>query len=129
MTDVAMTNDPDSCKTGRCGVRTLYVAVVYTTAADFLCLYPLQYIRTPRIGPNSRTTGTGFAMMAHLQLGPCPLRLASLKEQIATLYPDFDEHITRAWDDLLGELKTTTEDIARLGPDVCRSSSSSPLAN
>ena len=52
-------------------------------------------------------------------LGPCPPRLAELKRQIAEFYgPDFEQRVTRAWKEILEELKVVTADIARQGTDA-----------
>lgn len=50
--------------------------------------------------------------------GPCPPRFAEIKKEIATLYPDFEERITAAWNDLLAELEKATTEITTQGSDV-----------
>ncbi|THH30269.1 hypothetical protein EUX98_g3936 [Antrodiella citrinella] len=52
------------------------------------------------------------------ELGPCPPRFVEIKKEIASLYPDFQERITAAWNDLLIELDKGTAEIARLGSDI-----------
>ena len=52
-------------------------------------------------------------------LGPCPPHLAELKRQIAEFYgPDFEQRATRAWKEILEELKVATAEIAKQGTDV-----------
>ena len=50
--------------------------------------------------------------------GPIPARFVDLKRDIAASYPDFETRVTVAWNDLLKDLKITTEKIAGEGPDV-----------
>ena len=50
--------------------------------------------------------------------GPCPPRFVEIKKEIAALYPDFQERITAAWNDLLPELAKVTEEIATQGSNV-----------
>ena len=57
-------------------------------------------------------------MMAPPQLGPCPPRFTELKRTIASSYPDFEQRVTRAWTDVLAELKTATAEIAKQGSEV-----------
>ena len=52
------------------------------------------------------------------ELGPCPPRFTELKKDIADSYPDFQERATKAWNELLGELKTGTASIAQQGSEV-----------
>ncbi|KAJ3490842.1 hypothetical protein NLI96_g1126 [Meripilus lineatus] len=47
--------------------------------------------------------------------GPCPPRFTEIKKDIANSYPDFQERITQAWNDLLDELNRTTKEIANQG--------------
>ncbi|KAJ3528321.1 hypothetical protein NM688_g8015 [Phlebia brevispora] len=52
-------------------------------------------------------------------LGPCPPRFVELKKQIAESFgPDFEERVTRAWREILNELKDATESIAKQGSDI-----------
>ena len=51
--------------------------------------------------------------------GPCPPRFADIKREIAGEYPDFEQRVTRAWNEVLGELAHTTAQIASQGPEVC----------
>ncbi|KII86315.1 hypothetical protein PLICRDRAFT_43911 [Plicaturopsis crispa FD-325 SS-3] len=48
---------------------------------------------------------------------PLPPRFAELKQQIASTYPNFEEKVTRAWNEILAELEQVTKNIARAGPD------------
>ena len=52
------------------------------------------------------------------ELGPCPPRFTELKKDIADSYPNFQERVTQAWNELLGELKTGTTSIAQQGSEV-----------
>ena len=52
------------------------------------------------------------------ELGPWPPRFTELKKDIADSYPDFQERATKAWNELLGELKAGTASIAQLGSEV-----------
>ena len=61
---------------------------------------------------------TALATMTIPQLGPCPPRFAELKSQIAASYPNFEENVTRAWREVLSELKTVTDDIIAKGSEV-----------
>ena len=61
---------------------------------------------------------TASATMTIPQLGPCPPRFTELKSQIAALYPNFEENVTRAWREVLLELKTVTDDIIAKGSEV-----------
>ncbi|KAH9948716.1 DUF1479-domain-containing protein [Amylocystis lapponica] len=53
--------------------------------------------------------------MSRLELGPCPPRFVEIKKEIAATYPDFQERVTKAWNELLTELETVTADIASQG--------------
>ncbi|GJE92712.1 DUF1479 domain-containing protein [Phanerochaete sordida] len=53
--------------------------------------------------------------MSQPTFGPCPPRFAEIKRQIADSYPDFEARASKAWNDLLGELDTATEEIANQG--------------
>ena len=57
--------------------------------------------------------------MAQVEFGPCPPRFADIKREIAASYPDFEERVKRAWDDVLNELEKVTKDIAEQGSEVC----------
>lgn len=50
--------------------------------------------------------------------GPLPARFVDLKREIAASYPDFQARATAAWNDLLGELKVTTAQIAEQGSNI-----------
>lgn len=47
-----------------------------------------------------------------------PPRFVDLKKEIASSIPNFEQHVTKAWAEVLKELATKTEEIARLGPQV-----------
>lgn len=44
--------------------------------------------------------------------------LIHIKEEIASTYPDFEERVTRAWTDILDEMKKVTQEISAGGPEV-----------
>jgi hypothetical protein len=48
-----------------------------------------------------------------------PERFANLKRDIATSIPNFQQRVTQAWREVLADLATRTEEIAKAGPDVC----------
>ncbi|KAI0076163.1 DUF1479-domain-containing protein [Panus rudis PR-1116 ss-1] len=51
-------------------------------------------------------------------LGPCPPRFADLKRDIAESFgPGFQERVTKAWNEILVELKAETANIAREGSE------------
>ncbi|KAI0316742.1 hypothetical protein OF83DRAFT_1059849 [Amylostereum chailletii] len=47
-----------------------------------------------------------------------PPRFADLKREIADSYPDFEAQVTRAWIEILEQLKDSTAEIAKEGPAV-----------
>lgn len=47
-----------------------------------------------------------------------PARFADLKKEIVASYPDFKEHATQSWGEILKELKDVNVEIAKTGPDV-----------
>lgn len=57
--------------------------------------------------------------MSQPQYGPLPPRFIELKREIASSFPDFEQRATVAWNDLLKELKTATDEISARGSDVC----------
>ena len=56
--------------------------------------------------------------MAAPVFGPCPPRFVELKRTIAESYPDFEKNVTKAWNEVLEELKVATEEFATKGPEV-----------
>lgn len=52
------------------------------------------------------------------ELGPCPPHLVDLKHEIATSYPDFELRVTKAWNEVLDELKVVTTNIIQDGSSV-----------
>ncbi|KAG6827163.1 hypothetical protein H0H92_012923 [Tricholoma furcatifolium] len=46
-----------------------------------------------------------------------PARFSDLKREIANSYPDFKERATKAWGEIIDELKVVTADIAKTGSD------------
>ncbi|TFK35599.1 hypothetical protein BDQ12DRAFT_611456 [Crucibulum laeve] len=46
-----------------------------------------------------------------------PPRFADLKREIAATYPDFQEHATKAWSEIIEQLEEVTKVIAAEGPD------------
>jgi hypothetical protein len=58
------------------------------------------------------------AVMAQQQFGPCPPRFVDIKREIAASYPDFEDRVTRAWNDVLGELERATSEIAAQSSEV-----------
>ena len=50
--------------------------------------------------------------------GRLPDRFKTIKDEIAASVPNFQEHVTTAWADLLGELKKETAAIANEGSQV-----------
>ena len=56
--------------------------------------------------------------MAAPVFGPCPPRFAELKRTIAESYPDFEKNVTKAWNEVLEELKVATDEFATKGPEV-----------
>ena len=55
----------------------------------------------------------------HGEFTPLPARFVELKQQIAGAIPDFEQRATKAWSELLKELKSTTDEIASNNTDVC----------
>lgn len=49
---------------------------------------------------------------------PLPARFSDLKREIAAAYPDFEERATRAWIEIIEQLKDITTDIANNGSEV-----------
>lgn len=49
---------------------------------------------------------------------PLPARFSDLKREIAAAYPDFEERATRAWIEIIEQLKDVTTDIANNGSEV-----------
>jgi hypothetical protein len=49
---------------------------------------------------------------------PLPARFADLKREIASLYPDFEKNVTRAWAEVLDQLKVAKKKIIEGGSDV-----------
>ncbi|KZT07579.1 DUF1479-domain-containing protein [Laetiporus sulphureus 93-53] len=49
------------------------------------------------------------------ELGPCPPRFVEIKQEIAASYPDFQQRVTKAWNELLAELDQVTAEIAKEG--------------
>ncbi|KAG6877918.1 hypothetical protein C0992_009000 [Termitomyces sp. T32_za158] len=49
-----------------------------------------------------------------------PARFADLKQEIAGLYPNFQESVTQAWSEILAQLKVVNTEIAKAGPDASR---------
>lgn len=47
-----------------------------------------------------------------------PNRFVDLKREIASSYPDFQQRLTNAWVDVLGQLEETTNRIISEGPSV-----------
>lgn len=56
--------------------------------------------------------------MSRPDLGPCPPRFVEIKKEIAASYPNFQERVTKAWNELLVDLDKVTTDIAKEGTDV-----------
>lgn len=56
--------------------------------------------------------------MAAITFGPCPPRFADIKREIAAEHPDFEQRVTSAWKDILGELDRATAAIAEAGSNV-----------
>lgn len=52
------------------------------------------------------------------ELGPCPPRFTEIKHDIAESYPNFQERVTQAWNEILQELKSAVADFARQGSEV-----------
>ncbi|GBE88545.1 DUF1479-domain-containing protein [Sparassis latifolia] len=67
--------------------------------------------------------------MSKPDLGPCPPRFVEIKKDIASSYPDFQERVTKAWNELLAELDTVTSEIAAQGSDYVPQVNFSELAN
>ena len=42
----------------------------------------------------------------------------NIKKEIASAYPDFQKHVTRAWGEILVELAKKTDEISKSGPEV-----------
>lgn len=57
--------------------------------------------------------------MMQTGVGPLPPRFVELKKEIVAAYPDFEQRATKAWGEILQELKAATDDIAAKGSDVC----------
>ncbi|OSX58833.1 hypothetical protein POSPLADRAFT_1184529 [Postia placenta MAD-698-R-SB12] len=55
--------------------------------------------------------------MSRPDLGPCPPRFVEIKKEIAASYPNFQERVTKAWNELLVDLDKVTTDIAKEGTD------------
>lgn len=47
-----------------------------------------------------------------------PERFADIKREIASAYPDFQDRVTRAWTDVLGQLEKYTNVIESEGSNV-----------
>lgn len=47
-----------------------------------------------------------------------PARFSDLKRDIAAAYPNFEERATRAWIEIIEQLKDVTTDIVNNGPEV-----------
>ena len=56
--------------------------------------------------------------MAAPEFGPCPPRFTELKQRIAASYPDFERNVTKAWNEVLEELKVATEEFAEKSSEV-----------
>ncbi|OBZ72402.1 Uncharacterized protein YbiU [Grifola frondosa] len=67
--------------------------------------------------------------MSKPELGPCPPRLVEVKQEIAASYPNFQERVTKAWADILGELEKVTAEIASQGPKAVPEVTFSELQN
>ncbi|KAH8091346.1 DUF1479-domain-containing protein [Cristinia sonorae] len=52
------------------------------------------------------------------EMGPCPPRFVEIKQKIAGLYPDFQERVTKAWNEVLEELDQATTEIATQGSNI-----------
>lgn len=47
-----------------------------------------------------------------------PARFADLKREIAASYPSFEENVTRAWKEVIDQLKLVNAEIAEEGSNV-----------
>lgn len=69
------------------------------------------YKRTPNVLKKQKISLFIFTM-------PLPARFSDLKQEIAATYPDFKERATRAWIEIIEQLKEVTTDIASNGSEV-----------
>lgn len=49
---------------------------------------------------------------------PLPSHFAELKREIAASYPDFEERVTRAWNEILEQLVQVSATIVKEGSEV-----------
>ncbi|CAL1716090.1 unnamed protein product [Somion occarium] len=63
------------------------------------------------------------------ELGPCPPRFTEIKHDIAESYPNFQERVTQAWNEILQELKSAVADFARQGSEAVPQVEFSDLPN
>ncbi|KAH8091349.1 DUF1479-domain-containing protein [Cristinia sonorae] len=59
----------------------------------------------------------------------CPPRFVKIKEEIASLFPEFQQRITTAWFDLLSELDQGTAEISKQGSNIVPQVEFSQLSN
>lgn len=45
--------------------------------------------------------------------------LLKVKQEVASSYPNFQVNVTRAWKEIIEELRQITENISARGPEVC----------
>ncbi|CCM02223.1 uncharacterized protein FIBRA_04303 [Fibroporia radiculosa] len=67
--------------------------------------------------------------MSKPDLGPCPPRFVEIKKDIAASHPNFQERITKAWNELLVELEQVTAEITDQGTEYVPQVTFSELAN
>ncbi|KAG6853314.1 hypothetical protein C0991_005240 [Blastosporella zonata] len=60
---------------------------------------------------------------------PLPARFSDLKREIAASYPDFQKHATKAWGEIIAQLKVVTESIAQAGSDYIPQINFADLSN